>query len=93
MALTKFQENQLKKFNPKKPVYFQQEVEDCEHWGDMRRERQNVEDFIGRFGGHVTDEFWDGRDCGEAFIECCVPYANARAVMETKYFLYDAFQR
>ena len=40
-------------------------VADCEHWGDM----ENAKNWISSLGCIITDSHWDGRDCGEAWIE------------------------
>lgn len=40
-------------------------VADCEHWGDM----ESAKNWISSLGCFITDSHWDGRDCGEAWIE------------------------
>ena len=44
-------------------------VADCEHDGDLRNAAAEVE----TAGGVVTDVFWDGCDCGEAYVEFTIP--------------------
>lgn len=39
-------------------------VRDCEHWGDM----DSAELFLKSLGVSVTGRYWDGRDCGEAWV-------------------------
>ena len=38
---------------------------DCEHSGDM----ESAKSFIRNLGCQIVDDYWDGRDCGEAWIE------------------------
>ena len=44
-------------------------VPDCEHDGDIRDAENEVEEA----GGKVVDTYWDGEDCGEAYVEYSVP--------------------
>ena len=44
-------------------------VPDCEHDGDIRDAVSEVEDA----GGKVVGTYWDGEDCGEAYVEYTVP--------------------
>lgn len=45
-------------------------VVDCEHEGDMRSAEFEVTDA----GAKVIDTYWDGEDCGDAYIEfTCAP--------------------
>ena len=76
--LTDYQKNVLAKFNPEKPVKFRYDVVDCEHWGDVNNDEREVREYIQPLGGWVTDTFWDGEDCGEAYIECEVPYSSLK---------------
>lgn len=38
---------------------------DCEHWGDVQRD----ENYLRDNGCKVVSHYWDGHDCGEAYIE------------------------
>lgn len=90
--LSEYLESLVKGFDPSRPVFFRKNVTDCEHWGDMADARAGVEEFIAPYGGEVSDEYWDGNDCGEAYIECKVPCGRAREVMENGFFYYDPWQ-
>lgn len=39
-------------------------VTDCEHEGDIR----SAESEVIEAGGNVIDNYWDGEDCGDAYI-------------------------
>lgn len=43
-------------------------VVDCEHEGDMQSAEFEVTDA----GATVVDTYWDGNDCGEAYVEFTV---------------------
>lgn len=90
--LNDFEKELLAMFDKSKPVFFQKEVCDCEHEGDMRHAITEVSEFIKPFGGKVTKHFWDGHDCGEAYVECSVPYDKAQDVIESGFFFYDPWQ-
>lgn len=38
---------------------------DCEHWGDVERDER----YLRNNGCTVVSHYWDGHDCGEAYIE------------------------
>lgn len=45
-------------------------IADCEHWGDV----QNSINFIRESGCEVIAHFWDGHDCGDAWVDFyCTP--------------------
>lgn len=44
-------------------------VADCEHNGDM----ESAKSFIRSLGCIISDSYWDGRDCGEAWVEFSFP--------------------
>lgn len=44
-------------------------VADCEHWGDM----DNAKSLIRSLGCTIVNSLWDGRDCGEAWVEFSFP--------------------
>ncbi len=48
---------------------FHKNVPDCEHEGDIEDTMREVEDA----GGVVFDTYWDGQDCGEAYVEFTIP--------------------
>ena len=54
-------------------------IPDCEHRGDIEWGRNVV---TRKLGGKVmiTREYWDGRDCGTAYIEFCFPLSKLQAV-------------
>ena len=60
--------------NPNKPVFLHYNIVDCEHEGDVESAENEVERIISPIGGKVTDSYWDGDDCGEAWVECKIPY-------------------
>lgn len=49
---------------------------DCEHEGDIR----SAEFEVTKAGGEVLDTYWDGEDCGEAYIEFAVSDEKAESV-------------
>lgn len=53
-------------------------VADCEHDGDMR----HAEDEVLEAGGTVVNSYWDGDDCGEAYIEFTIPNGNEEKVLK-----------
>ena len=50
-------------------------IPDCEHRGDIEWGRNVV---TRKLGGKVmiTREYWDGKDCGTAYIEFCFPLSK-----------------
>lgn len=40
-------------------------IADCEHNGDI----SSAVAYINKLGGRVTSQYWDGHDCGEAYLE------------------------
>ena len=90
--LTAFQEKLLSEFTPSKNVYFRYEIVDCEHYGDVSAAVNRVENFVKKYDGKVVDSFWDGQDCGEACVECYVPYESLEEVFKTGFFTYDPWQ-
>lgn len=40
-------------------------VADCEHYGDI----DNVKRYLVSLGCRITDSYWDGHDCGEAYVK------------------------
>ena len=51
-------------------------VADCEHCGDMDCARS----MIAGLGCIITDSYWDGRDCGEAWVEFSFPECRFVAI-------------
>ena len=51
-------------------------VTDCEHEGDIH----SAEFDVRKAGGEVLDSYWDGEDCGEAYIEFTVSDEKAESV-------------
>ena len=90
--LNDYQKKRIAELNPSKPVFFRKDVTDCEHWGDVRETVKEVMDAVGIYGGEISDEYWDGNDCGVAYVECHVPFKNVRQVIETGFFDYDCWQ-
>ena len=90
--LTQFQKKLLKEFNATQSVHFQYEVADCEHNGDMLAAVNRCEEFLKPYDGRVIDSYWDGRDNGEAWVECVVPYKHLEEVFKTGFFMYDPWQ-
>lgn len=90
--LTEFQKKLLREFTADKRVYFRYDVADCEHYGDMMAASHRVENFIKPHGGILSDSYWDGHDCGEAWIECSVPYDALEEIFKTGFFEYDPWQ-
>lgn len=90
--LTDYQKGLLARFNPEKPVKFRYNVVDCEHWGDVSNDEREVREYIEPLGGRITETYWDGEDCGEAYIECEIPYSSLQKVFEDGFFTYDPWQ-
>lgn len=82
----------LAKFDPSKPVKFIHMVTDCEHDGDMRNDEYEVSEYVTPLGGKVIDSYWDGQDCGEAWIKCQVPYSALEKVLMDGFFDYEPWQ-
>lgn len=53
-------------------------VVDCEHEGDMRSAEFEVTDA----GAKVIDTYWDGEDCGDAYIEFTCAPENAEVICD-----------
>lgn len=55
----------------KKDIYkhYTYTVADCEHEGDIRDAISEVEEA----GGMFVSSYWDGHDCGEAWVEFMIP--------------------
>lgn len=90
--LTAFQKKLLSEFTPTKNVYFRYDIADCEHYGDVTWAVNKVENFVKKYDGKVTDSYWDGNDCGEAWVECYIPYEHLEEVFRTGFFMYDPWQ-
>lgn len=91
--LTPYQKKLLEKFDPASPVYFHYYICDCEHDGDINGAQYEVEDYIKPLGGEVTDTYWDGQDCGDAWIECKVPFEAVEQVLKDGFFDSEPWQR
>lgn len=85
-GLTRWQKEQVEKMNPNKPVRFNYKVYDCEHDGDMSYAEMECNDFCREYGGEVVDRYWDGEDCGEAYITCEFPASKVVEVLSTEFF-------
>ena len=90
--LTDFQKRMLDRFDKNKPVKFRYDVVDCEHWGDVNNDEREVRDYVTPLGGEVTKTYWDGEDCGEAWIECKIPFDKLEQVFRDGFFEYDPWQ-
>ena len=90
--LTKFQKSLLERFSKEKKVHFQYDVTDCENNGDVLSAIHRVENFVKPLGGTVVDAYWNGKDCGEAWIECTIPYSSLEQVLKTGFFRKDPWQ-
>ena len=51
-----------------KKIYGKYSVADCEHQGDIDSEKN----YLRSIGCEVKSSYWDGSDCGEAYITFCV---------------------
>jgi hypothetical protein len=83
--LSNYQEKLLAN-NVGKTFEFHLPIYDCEHIGDIHHEENRCEHFCKVYGGKVCGHYWDGSDCGEAYIICRFPYDMVRNVMETEFF-------
>lgn len=72
--LKEIRERIVKGLVPNKPVFFQSNICDCEHEGDVWRAECEVGKLVVPMGGEVTDSYWDGSDCGEAWVTFKIPY-------------------
>lgn len=86
-------ENIVNNLDPKKSVFFRSNICDCEHEGDVWNAECEVRDLVVPMGGEVADSYWDGNDCGEAWVICKIPYNhdNIMKLIETGDF-YDPWQ-
>ena len=91
--LKQVRERIAKKLDPNKPVFFQSNICDCEHEGDVWHAECEVRDLVTPMGGEVTESYWDGHDCGDAWVICKIPYNydNIIKLLETGDF-YDPWQ-
>lgn len=53
-------------------------ITDCEHEGDIR----SAEFEVRKAGGEVLDTYWDGEDCGDAYVSFTAPNENIDAVCD-----------
>lgn len=70
-----------------KHKYFYYWVTDCEHEGDIESAKEEVVDA----GGVIEESYWDGEDCGEAWIRFTIPSGKEEDVLKAlgiyeKYF-------
>lgn len=79
--LSKYQQHLLDGFDKSKNVRFEYSICDCEHEDDVSCAEHEVMDMIGKFGGCIVDTYWDGCDCGEAYVTYEVPFEYAKDVM------------
>lgn len=90
-ALMKWQK-QLAKLDRTKKVRFDYKVYDCEHDGDMSYAEMECNDFCREYEGEVVFSYWDGEDCGEAYITCEFPADKVEDVLSTEFFDYGFYQ-
>lgn len=90
--LSAWEKLQIERADKNKPVRFNYGVVDCEHEGDLNYARIECEEFCKLHGGIVKREYWDGEDCGEAFITCEFPFDKVEEVLLTGFFEYDFYQ-
>lgn len=90
--LKDYQKRLLEKFNPKKPVIFRYYVTDCEHLGDISYYERKCRKYVETLGGKITETYWDGEDCGEAWIECTIPFDKLEQAFRDRFFDYDPWQ-
>lgn len=92
MELTEFQKAWIDRADRNRPVYFQYEIADCEHRGDIERAGREVMEFLGKYDARAIKEFWDGKDCGEAYLIVEIPFKYVKEVFRTRFFKYDPWQ-
>lgn len=90
--MTDYQKKLFERFDPNKPVKFKYDVVDCEHWGDVQSAENEVNEYINPIRGRVIDSYWDGEDCGDAWIMCEVPYTALEKVLQDGFFRYTPWQ-
>ena len=90
--LTEFQKRLLRSFDEVRNVHFRYNIVDCENNGDIVAAVNKVESFLKSYDGRLIDSYWDGKDCGEAWIVCVVPPDRVAEVLETGFFEYDPWQ-
>ena len=61
-------------------------IADCEHNGDI----SSAVSYINRLGGKVTGQYWDGHDCGEAYLEIEVSVDLFKKLYNRQSFYFDA---
>lgn len=92
MARETLRKNKLKGLNTEKPVRFDYTVYDCEHDGDMSYAEMECHSFCDEYGGKVIASYWDGEDCGEAYIICEFPAEKVEEVLCAEFFDKDFYQ-
>lgn len=70
---------------------FEYNIADCENRGDLHRAEYYCEQICKKYGGKITNSYWDGRDCGEAYITCEFPYDKVERVMREDVFFYSPY--
>ena len=83
---------QLERLDVSKPVRFDYKVYDCEHDGDMSYAEMECDNFCREFGGKVVFSYWDGEDCGEAYITCEFPADKVEDVLCAEFFETNFYQ-
>lgn len=86
--LHKWEERLLAEGNGK-PFIFREPIADCEHWGDVNNVKRSCDEFCKKHGGKVLNTYWDGQDCGTAYVECEFPYNRVQEVMLSDWFYYS----
>lgn len=64
----------LKQLKPNKPIYLKYPICDCEHEGDISSAECEVRKAIAGNNGEIICSYWDGEDCGDAYVLCKIPY-------------------
>ena len=82
----------LERLDKNKPVRFDYKVADCEHDGDMSYAEMECDNFCREFGGKVILSYWDGKDCGEAYITCEFPADKVEDILCAEFFDSDFYQ-
>ena len=92
MIREEFRRMKMRKLDPKKPVRFDYKVYDCEHDGDINYAEMECQGFCNEYEGKVVLSYWDGEDCGEAYITCEFPASKVEEVLCAGFFDTSFYQ-
>lgn len=90
--LTEWENNRIARIDSSKPIRFNYKIVDCEHMGDIEYAERECSQFCATLGGKVVGNYWDGEDCGEAYIVCEFPSDKGKEIILSNFFECDFYQ-